>query len=60
MAAKRKWQHRVLAKYKGKLFVGLYVWVRGEREFHLNPINGGKRIAFESWQAARNAGWESK
>lgn len=53
------WKNTKLKKLKGKYYVGSYVYVKGEREFHLTPVGGGKHIAFESFQAARQpeAGW---
>lgn len=43
----------------GKKWVGTYIRVGGEREFHLTPEGGGKHKAFESPQAAKKEGWKA-
>lgn len=53
------WVHE---KYQKKQFKGSYSWLKGERVFELTYIkeNGelGKRVTFESWQAAKSLGWK--
>jgi hypothetical protein len=43
---------------KGKRqFLSRYVFAEGDRVFQLVPVKSGKIYSFESWQAAKKAGW---
>ena len=45
------WQHK---KYKSQ-FKGSYAFAKGDRVFQLT--SGKKVVSFESWEAAKKAGW---
>lgn len=48
------WKHK---KFGKKMFKGSYLLLQGERVFQLFCPENKRAITFESWQAAKNAGW---
>lgn len=56
MKKKKVWTHKSAGK---KTHTGSYARVDGERQFVLKPDGGGKRIVFESHEAAKSLGWKA-
>ena len=53
----REWQHET--KFKGKVYIGRYGMLNGDRVFQLIPIDGlGGIKSFESWQQAKKQGYK--
>ena len=44
-------------KGKKKVYQGSYAWFRGERQFCLLPVGGGKQVVYESHEEAKKCGW---
>lgn len=52
----REWKHE--NKFKGKVYIGRYGLLNGDRVFQLIPIDGlGGIKSFESWQQAKKQGY---
>lgn len=49
------WSHK---KYPKRSYIGMYLYLKGERVFELSCIERKHRITFESHQAAKSLGWK--